>query len=227
MTTSYRDRHGPRLLISLLILYVRSGLASRGRLGEVILVVTLFGTLVAAVLELSEKKVLRWPAIILAGCSMPLILIAIFYPARSIWIVSWSFLGAFFGFFAVAIFSYLGQPGSITSDPIYASASLYLVFAVFYFAIFNLVEVVHSGSFVEAGLPAAAGILRHSLLYFSLVTLTTLGYGDVVPIARIARTLAALEAATGVLYISITVARLVAGYQVRTGNESDSRPAQK
>src|SRR6266853_6415032 len=108
MTASDRDRHGPHLLISLLTLFVLSGLTSTDRLGDIILALTLFGTLVLAVLELSEKKALRWPAIILAGCSIPLMLLALFHPTRSILIVNWSFLGVFFGFFAVAIFSYLG-----------------------------------------------------------------------------------------------------------------------
>jgi len=43
--------------------------------------------------------------------------------------------------------------------------------------------------------------------------LTTLGYGDIVPMSPVARMFAALESATGVLYIAITVARLVAAYQ--------------
>jgi voltage-gated potassium channel Kch len=59
---------------------------------------------------------------------------------------------------------------------------------------------------------------RATLLYFSLVTLTTLGYGDLLPVTPFARIVAALEAVTGVLYIAITVARLVAAYQ-RTENE--------
>ena len=54
---------------------------------------------------------------------------------------------------------------------------------------------------------------KHSLLYFSLVTLTTLGYGDIVPLTQQARVFAALEAVTGVLYMAITVARLVAAYK--------------
>ena len=51
------------------------------------------------------------------------------------------------------------------------------------------------------------------MIYLSLATLTTLGYGDIVPVTPIARMVAALEAVAGVLYIAITVARLVAGYR--------------
>lgn len=54
---------------------------------------------------------------------------------------------------------------------------------------------------------------RDSLLYLSLATITTLGYGDVVAVSRPARIIVVLEAATGVFYIAITVARLAAAYQ--------------
>jgi hypothetical protein len=56
-------------------------------------------------------------------------------------------------------------------------------------------------------------ILTTKFLYFSLTSLTTLGYGDIVAIRPAARMIATLEAAAGVLYIAITVARLVADYQ--------------
>jgi hypothetical protein len=58
---------------------------------------------------------------------------------------------------------------------------------------------------------------RNSLFYFSLATLTTLAYGDVIPVSRPARIIAVLEAATGVFYVAIMVARLVAAYQKTDG----------
>jgi hypothetical protein len=50
------------------------------------------------------------------------------------------------------------------------------------------------------------------LLYFSLITLSTIGYGDLVPVGGETRMLAALEGVTGVLYIAITVAILVSRF---------------
>jgi hypothetical protein len=52
-------------------------------------------------------------------------------------------------------------------------------------------------------------------LYFSLVTLSTIGYGDVIPLDGEVRMLAALEGIAGVLYIAITVALLVSAYTPR------------
>jgi voltage-gated potassium channel Kch len=51
------------------------------------------------------------------------------------------------------------------------------------------------------------------LLYFSLITLTTVGYGDIVPLSGTARVVTALEGVTGVLYIATTVALLVSRFR--------------
>lgn len=51
------------------------------------------------------------------------------------------------------------------------------------------------------------------MIYYSFVTLTTLGYGDIVPVSPSARSLATLEALTGQLYLTVLVARLV-GLQI-------------
>jgi voltage-gated potassium channel Kch len=85
--------------------------------------------------------------------------------------------------------------------------------ATFWFALYNVIEAINPGSFVQTGAAPPATVPRPAFLYFSLITLTTVGYGDILPISPVARMLAALEGATGALYIAITVARLVAGYQ--------------
>jgi len=48
--------------------------------------------------------------------------------------------------------------------------------------------------------------------YFSFITLSTVGYGDITPVSRIARWLAAMEAMTGLLYVAVLIARLVSLY---------------
>jgi hypothetical protein len=49
-------------------------------------------------------------------------------------------------------------------------------------------------------------------LYFSLITLTTVGYGYIAPVSGPARMLAMMEAVTGTMYMAVLVARLVSGY---------------
>ena len=53
--------------------------------------------------------------------------------------------------------------------------------------------------------------------YFSFITLSTVGYGDITPVSRIARWLAAMEAMTGSLYVAVLIARLVALYRSGKG----------
>ena len=48
--------------------------------------------------------------------------------------------------------------------------------------------------------------------YFSFITLTTVGYGDIAPVAKVARMLAVMEAITGVLYMAVLISRLVGAY---------------
>ena len=213
MDATNRDRYSLLLLLSLLSFIVLSAfVAGHHALGSGVLVVSMYVVLLAATLELPRKGNWRWLGTVLAGISMLFMLVHLFRPLHIILVATWLFLAVFLGFVSVALFSYLGLPGPVTRGRIYGLVNLYILLGLFYFAIFNFVETVQPGSFQEAGLPASVGVSRHSLLYLSLVTLTTLGYGDIIPVSQPARTMAALEAVTGVLYIAITVARLVAAY---------------
>ncbi|HVI76884.1 MAG TPA: potassium channel family protein, partial [Candidatus Acidoferrum sp.] len=58
--------------------------------------------------------------------------------------------------------------------------------------------------------------------YFSFITLSSVGYGDITPATKVTRMLAAMEGITGMLYVAVMIARLVALYSApRSGNSSD------
>jgi hypothetical protein len=99
--------------------------------------------------------------------------------------------------------------GRVTWHRIQGAVVLYLNFALFFFTIFRLIEVLAPGAF--KGLPPAGSEYGSgaALLYFSFSTLTTLGFGDIIPIHPMARTLANLEAVLGQLYPATLLARLV------------------
>ena len=73
--------------------------------------------------------------------------------------------------------------------------------------IYALIEVLNPGSFSVASITTAGSSSAYT--YFSFVTLTTLGYGDISPVAQVARSFAILEAITGQMYLAVLVARLV------------------
>jgi hypothetical protein len=213
MGVATNDRRSLLLMLSLLLLMLLTPFLENHRIGEVFLLISLFVTLITAILQLHGKETLRSLAI---GVAIPVVLIevaGIFRPSHSLLIAADGMLMAFFGFASVGLFTYLGEPGAITSGRVYTSVSLYLMLATFWSALFNLTEAIHPGSFALGGAGASARVSRSGFLYFSLITLTTVGYGDIVPVTPAARVFAALEGAAGVLYIAITVARLVAAYQ--------------
>jgi hypothetical protein len=98
----------------------------------------------------------------------------------------------------------------VNANTIYAALCVYLLMGLAWALWYGLLIVLDPGSFREANEVATLGQrTMASELYYSLVTLTTLGYGDIVPVTPAARMSAALEAVTGQIYIVILVARLV------------------
>ena len=112
----------------------------------------------------------------------------------------------FFTFVTVTILSYLFRAEEITSDVIIAAICAYFLLGLIWALIFSIIESVQPGSFqISEDEESVVSIL----FYFSFVTLTTLGYGDVTPISTSARSLALLESIMGQLYLAILIARLV------------------
>jgi voltage-gated potassium channel len=206
------SRRSVLLLVLLLVFLILNPLLEKDQLGEAVLLLSMYATLISAIRALSERTRLRWPAAVLAVFSILAMTVAHFYPLRTLLIVNWAILAAFFAMVSVGLFAYLGRAGAVTDDRIYVSVSLYLLLGMLWFSLYNMLEAIHPGSFVQSSTPASS-LPRGTMIYLSLATLTTLGYGDIVPMTPIARMVAALEAVAGVLYIAITVARLVAGYR--------------
>jgi hypothetical protein len=101
---------------------------------------------------------------------------------------------------------------SVNADVIYAAAAVYFLLSFLFVPIYGMLEVAAPGSFVDNTLGTA--VSWQQLVYFSLITLSTAGYGDVLPASQWARMLAGLEVTIGVLYVAILMARLVSLYEI-------------
>ena len=99
----------------------------------------------------------------------------------------------------------------ITRDVIYAAIALYLLIGSVFVPIYGLVDLLLPGSFLDGSFPNAP-VQWQQFVYFSYTTLTSSGYGDILPVSWWARSLANLEMVIGVLFITIIMARLVALY---------------
>lgn len=133
-----------------------------------------------------------------------------FSPAPWLMIVYFASDILFFSFNTFAILSHVLRQRAVTADMIYGAACAYLLLGVIWGSIFSLLEFVQPGSFTIVGSVAMeARDLVATMLYYSYVTLTTLGYGDLVPVTPPARSLSVLEAVLGQLYLAVLIARLV------------------
>jgi hypothetical protein len=114
----------------------------------------------------------------------------------------------------------LFQRRDVTIDTILGAVVVYLLAAVAFAILFQLVETLHPGSF--SGIPDVSVGDEHELgdamLYFSMVCITTMGYGDIVPVSDLARPISVLEGAFGQLYLAVMIARLVGLHLARDRN---------
>lgn len=134
-------------------------------------------------------------------------------------------MGAFVIFYSYMTFAALRhvvRPDEVTADIIAGAVCVYILLGMVWAMTFAYLEHAFPGSFVSllSGDPvtgAIGGDLEEAhfttFLYFSFTTLTTLGYGDILPKSAEAQSLTSLEAITGVLYIGAFVARLITAYQ--------------
>lgn len=115
---------------------------------------------------------------------------------------------AFFALVAVALAARVFRPGQITVHRLLGAVALYVVLGVCWGMAYQAVTLAWPGSIRTNGSPAGP----QDAMWMSLTTLTTVGYGDVVPVLPFARSLAAMEALTGVLFPSVLIGFLLADF---------------
>jgi hypothetical protein len=116
--------------------------------------------------------------------------------------------GAFMMFLAVLVLRSVFRDGPITWHRIQGAIAAFLLVGFAFSMAYRMVQMVDGTAFVQAG-SLNERVSSATLSYFSFVTLATLGYGDVVPVNPVARSLAVLEALMGLMYPAVLIARLV------------------
>ena len=122
--------------------------------------------------------------------------------------------------FALAILSLVVlamvlRPGTVSRRRLEGAVAAYLLLGLAWAAAYEWVAPLDPAAFSGA---ASGG--SQSWSYYSFVTLSTMGYGDILPVAPVARSLAVAEAITGQLYLAILISRLVAlELQARHGSQ--------
>jgi len=111
---------------------------------------------------------------------------------------------------SVAIWTvwHLARAQRVTAETLLGAVSGYLLLGVAFATLFSIIERTAPGS-LRAGVVGTDMTDFGNLLYFSFVSLTTVGYGDITPVASAAHLLAIFEAVVGQFYIAAVVARLI------------------
>jgi hypothetical protein len=162
---------------------------------------------ISAIYAVSQKKRHIIIAILLALPMLGAIWSRHFIEFRALQAVGYLCGVAFILFAIVQMLIFIYHHKEVTKDLIIGAAVVYLLMAIMWTFIFIVVETLHPGSF---NLPDIQDIPdTGQFLYFSFVTLTTLGYGDITPVTRLARSLSILESVIGQLYLVVQVAWLV------------------
>lgn len=196
------------LLLFLIFFFIVAPFFSKGAHARLALDLSLMSILTLSVYICSSKKKYFIVAIILAA---PAIL-RLFFPSPEVDEITLMFNASFFAFVVGILLHLLFTTTYVTKDVIYAALSVYFLMGILYGIIFTLLECFFPGSFA---LPPPVGdytfysAFGQDLIYFSFVTLTTSGYGDIVPLSSPAKFMSILEAITGQIYLTVMIARLI------------------
>ena len=197
------------LLLGLILLFpfLEEGLLARTLLGLLFSIVLLVGALAIRqthwgfILKLILALVgvgLQWSAL-WSGSIALLNLAGLAYVAS----LAISFSG---------VLRYILRRGPITADKLHGALAGYIMLAFVWSFVYALVEISSAGSFGPAHLDFGQPGTFFKLIYFSHTTLTTTGYGDVIPLTNHARSLVMIEEFSGVFYVGVVIARLAGLY---------------
>jgi hypothetical protein len=121
-----------------------------------------------------------------------------------------------FALLAVMILADVARAELVTMDTVFGASTVYLALGLLWAMLYALLDLTNRGSFHML----TAKPHLQDFAYYSYVTLTTVGYGDVVPVSRPARGLAVIEGLVGQLYLAVMIARLVS---LQTAHEMRGR----
>lgn len=114
------------------------------------------------------------------------------------------------GLLTLLVLTQVFREGPITVHRVLGAVAVYLLLGISWALLYDVIATASPGAFRFPEEPTSFAERSGKLVYFSFVTLTTMGYGDITPVHPFARSAAILEALTGQLFPAILIARLVA-----------------
>jgi hypothetical protein len=182
---------------------ITTAIGGDDRLGQFILVVVESATLIVILHASNVSRHVIRIAVVAAGAAVVVATVSISLDRETVGPVIIGALIAFVG--PVVIIRRIRDHARIDLETVAASLCIYLLAGIFYSYVYRIVDVIGGSFFAQKATTGAV-----NFLYFSFVTLTTLGYGDLTPGTSLGKMLAVSEALLGQIYLVSVVAMLVA-----------------
>ncbi|HSR13569.1 MAG TPA: potassium channel family protein [Thermodesulfobacteriota bacterium] len=169
----------------------------------------------ACVYSVSKTRRTFWAALVLGFPAVGSVWLGVLLEKEEGWqIAGGLFQIVFWSYILVVILSHLLQAREVTADTITGAACAYFLIGLAWSYVYFVLESFSPGSFTFAREDESA--VLNIFIYFSFITLATVGYGDVTPVSSPARSLVVLEAVLGQLFVAITISMLVGSYLSRS-----------
>jgi hypothetical protein len=198
------------LLVSLFLLLLLHPFFAGAVLGRIVFLGCFSAVLFAALYAVSENRRVFTLAVAIA---IPVVAgrwLGYFLESEFLTLMVNSGAALFFAFTASVVLSHVLKDEEVTADKIWGALCVYLLIGLTWGSLFLAMETIWPGSFQMAPTPGAEAQEKLPLfMYYSFVTLTTVGYGDVFPLSPLARSFAVVEAVLGQIYLATLIARLV------------------
>lgn len=200
-------------LVSLILLFIAAPFAQQSEAGRVVESALMTGVLILAVFAVGHRRWVFWLAILIMTPTVVGKWFNHFWPGTvsPVWFLTCILIFIIFIIFQLMRFILVAP--RVDGEIVCAGISVYLLLGLLWGFAYMLVACLVPGAFFFDGrIEAAPEMTSFTSIYFSFVTLSTVGYGDITPVAGVARMLAAAEAMTGTLFIAILISRLVSLY---------------
>jgi len=198
-------------MISLPVLEL-SGVAT-SILGSVLNAIFFSLLLISLIYSVNETRRSMVAAAMLVGLGILSRAVYLLWHSEPFFVIYHGFYILFLGFVVYCMMRFLFESQRVNANMISASLCNYLLIGLFWAVVYSLTAELMPVSFYISGSADHAMAFGSSdavfPVYYSFITLTTLGYGDVYPVTPLTQMLAAVEALTGQLYLVVIVARLV------------------
>jgi hypothetical protein len=207
------------LLIVLLFLMLSHPLVSGDKQGEIFTLGFTLAFLSGLYAIRGEKRTLKVGLFLV----VPAILGSwVYFLSDTGWMITVGTLceAAFFVYVTFVILRYILTEPEVTQDTVWGAMCAYIMIGLVFAIGYSWLERIAPGSF--RGVTAAEARQTWEFIYFSLVTMTTLGYGDIVPVHEGARSVATIQAILGQFFVAVLVARIVASLASKPRNHGQS-----